>query len=51
MTLENRLKQCTENDLKMRLKKNEKSLEPVWFELQKLCGHPDTGREDDDAPW
>ena len=35
----------------MRFKKNEKSLEPVWFELQKLCGHPNSGRDDDDAPW
>ena len=47
----NCLKECTENDLKMRLKKNEKSLEPLWFQLEKLCGHPNTGRDDDDAPW
>ena len=32
-----RLKDCTDDDLKMRYKQNEKSLEPLWFELQKLC--------------
>ena len=37
-----RFKECTDDDLKMRLKKNEKSLEPVWFQLETLCGHPGT---------
>jgi hypothetical protein len=41
----------SEDDLKMRYKDNEKSLAPLWFQLETLCGHPGLGRMDDDAPW
>ncbi len=45
-----RFRQCSEDDLKMKFKRNEKSLVPIFFNLENLAGHAPE-REDDVAPW
>eukprot|EP00946_MAST-07B_sp_MAST-7B-sp1_P001451 g1451.t1 len=50
LTFMERVKHCLSSDLKMKFKRNERSLKPLFFQLERLAGTPPE-RPDDVVPW